>query len=117
MQLLRDAVVLFHIVGFAIIFGAWVAEGVARRFRTTRLMDYGVLVSLVTGLALAAPWPADVVLNYPKIAVKLAILIVLAGVLGVSNTRQRKRNALVPRPTFVAVGVLSFAAAAIAVLW
>lgn len=117
MQLLRDAVVLFHIVGFAVTFGAWCAEAVARRFRTTRLMDYGVLVSLVTGLALAAPWPADVVLNYPKIGVKLAILIVLGGVLGVSSARQRKPNAPVPRPTFVAVGVLSFAAAAIAVLW
>lgn len=56
-------------------------------------------------------------LNYPKIGVKLAILIVLGGVLGVSNARQRKRNASVPRPMFVAVGVLSFAAAAIAVLW
>ncbi|MDY6871742.1 MAG: Fe-S protein [Actinomycetota bacterium] len=117
MQFLRDAVVLFHIVGFAVTFGAWCAEAVARRFRTTRLMDYGVLVSLVTGLALAAPWPADVVLNYPKIGVKLAILIVLGGVLGVSSARQRKPNAPVPRLMFVAVGVLSFAAAAIAVLW
>ncbi|KUI33555.1 Fe-S protein [Mycobacterium sp. IS-1496] len=117
MQLLRDAVVLLHIVGFAVTFGAWAAEAVARRFRTTRLMDYGVLLSLVTGLALAAPWPADVVLNYPKIGVKLAILIVLGGILGMSNARQRKRNLQVPRPLFYAVGVLSFAAAAIAVLW
>lgn len=117
MQLLRDAVVLIHIVGFAITFGAWVAEAVAGRFHTTRLMDYGVLVSLLTGLALAAPWPTDVVLNYPKIGLKLAILIVLGGVLGMSNARQRRSNAPVPRPLFYAVGVLSFAAAAVAVLW
>jgi hypothetical protein len=80
-------------------------------------MDYGVLLSLLTGLALAAPWPADVVLNYPKIGVKLAILIALGGVLGMSNARQRKRNVPTPRPMFVAVGALSFTAAAIAVLW
>ena len=42
------------IVGFAVTFGAWAAEAAAGRFRTTRLMDYGLLVSLLTGLALAA---------------------------------------------------------------
>ena len=76
MELLRHVVVLLHIVGFAVTFGAWAAEGVARPFRTTRLMDYGLLVSLVTGLALA-----------------------------------------VPRALFASIGVLSFAAAGIAVLW
>ena len=79
MELLRHVVVLLHIVGFAVTFGAWVAEASARRFRTTRLMDYGLLLSLVTGLALAAPWPAGIDVNYPKIGVKLAILIVLGG--------------------------------------
>jgi hypothetical protein len=117
MQLLRDAVVLIHIVGFALTFGAWAAEAFARRFRTTRLMDYGVLVSLLTGLALAAPWPAGIDLNYPKIGVKLAILIVLAGLVGMSNARQRKRDVSAPRPVFFAIGALSFSAAAIAVLW
>ncbi|WP_193045553.1 Fe-S protein [Mycolicibacterium baixiangningiae] len=117
MQFLRDAVVLIHIVGFAITFGAWAAEAAAHRFRTTRLMDYGLLVSLVTGIALAAPWPAGIVLNYPKLGVKLAILVVLSAVVGMSNARQRKRNASVPRPLFFAIGALSFSAAAIAVLW
>lgn len=117
MQLLRDAVVLIHIVGFALTFGAWAAEAVARRFRTTRLMDYGVLVSLVTGLALAAPWPAGIDLNYLKIGVKLVILLVLAGLVGMSNARQRKRDEVVARPVFYVIGLLSFGAAAIAVLW
>jgi len=49
---------LLHVVGFAITFGAWVGEAAAKRFRTTRVMDYGILLSLLTGLALAAPWPA-----------------------------------------------------------
>lgn len=117
MQHLRDAVVLIHIVGFALTFGSWAAEAFARRFRTTRLMDYGVLVSLLTGLALAAPWPAGIELNYPKIGVKLVILLVLAGLVGVSNARQRKRDIVVPRPVFYVIGALSFGAAAIAVLW
>lgn len=117
MDLLRNVVVLVHIVGFAITFGAWMVEAVARSFRTTRLMDYGLLVSLLTGLALAAPWPADVVLNYPKIGVKLAILVVLGGLLGMGNARQRKSGQPVPRPVFWTVGALSLGAAGIAVLW
>jgi hypothetical protein len=117
MELLRHVVVLVHIVGFAVTFGAWAAEAVARRFRTTRLMDYGLLISLLTGVALAAPWPAGIVLNYPKIGTKLAILVVIGGLLGMGNARQRRTGQPVARPIFVSVGVLSFAAAGIAVLW
>ncbi|MEE4021865.1 Fe-S protein [Gordonia sp. PKS22-38] len=117
MELLRNVVVLLHIVGFAVTFGAWAAEAAARRFRFTRLMDYGLLLSLLTGLALAAPWPAGIDLNYPKIAVKLVILLVLGGVLGMGSARQRKTGESVPRAMFVAAGVLSLTAAGIAVIW
>jgi hypothetical protein len=117
MELLRNVVVLLHIVGFAVTFGAWVAEAAARRFRTTRLMDYGLLVSLLTGLALSAPWPAGIELNYPKIGIKLVILIVTAGLTGMGNARQKRAGDAVPRPLFWSVGSLVFIAAAIAVLW
>lgn len=117
MEVLRDVVVLVHLVGFAVTFGAWVAEAAAGRFRTTRVMDYGLLVSLLTGLALSAPWPAGIELNYPKIGVKLVILVILGALLGMGNARQRRTGETVPRPLFAAVGALAFAAAAIAVLW
>lgn len=117
MELLRHVVVLLHIAGFAVTFGAWVAEAAAKRFRITRVMDYGLLLSLLTGLALAAPWPAGIVHNYPKIGLKLVILIVIGGLLGMGAARQRRTGEPVPRPIFLAVGVLSFTAAAVAVLW
>jgi hypothetical protein len=117
MEVLRSVVVLLHIVGFAVTFGAWVSQAAGTRFRTTRVMDYGLLVSLLTGLALAAPWPAGIELNYPKIGVKLVILIILGGMLGMGNARQRRSGEAVPRGLFYAVGALSFAAAAIAVVW
>ena len=117
MEVLRSVVVLLHLVGFAVTFGAWVAEAAARRFVTTRLMDYGLLVSLLTGIALAAPWPAGAELNYPKIGVKLAILVVLGGVLGMGNARQRRTGNPVPRPLFMSVGLLALTAAAVAVVW
>ena len=117
MELLRHVVVLLHIVGFAVTFGAWAAEAAARRFRTTRLMDYGLLLSLVTGVALSAPWPAGIELNYPKIGVKLVILIVLGGLLGMGNAKQRRTGEAVSRGVFALIGILSLAAAGIAVLW
>jgi predicted membrane-bound spermidine synthase len=117
MALLRNVVVLLHIVGFAVTFGAWAAEAVARRFRTTRLMDYGLLLSLLTGLALAVPWPAGKELNYSKIGVKLVILVVIGGLLGMGNARQRRTGEAVPRPVFILIGALSLTAAAVAVLW
>jgi hypothetical protein len=117
MEILRSVVVLFHIVGFAVLFGAWATEAVARRFQNTRVMDYGLLLSLLTGLALAAPWPADVELNYPKIGIKLVILIIIGGLLGMGSARQKRTGEPVPRPMFVAVGVLAFTAAALAVVW
>ena len=116
MEVLRGVVVLLHIVGFAVTFGAWVAEAAAKRFRTTRVMDWGLLVSLITGLALAAPWPAGIELNYPKVWIKLVILVILGGLLGMGGSRQRRTGEAVPRALFFAVGVLAFAAAAVAVL-
>ena len=117
MELLRHVVVLLHIVGFAITFGSWTAEAAARRFRFIRVMDYGLLLSLLTGLTLAAPWPADTVLTDPKIGVKLVILIIIGGILGMGSARQKRTGNAVARPLFISVGVLSFAAAAVAVLW
>ncbi|UXA19403.1 Fe-S protein [Mycobacterium sp. SMC-4] len=117
MEILRSVVVLLHIVGFAVLFGPWVAEAAARRFQVTRVMDYGLLLSLVTGLALAAPWPAGVALNYPKIGIKLVIVIVIGGLLGMGSARQKRTGEAVPRPIFVSVGALALLAAALAVVW
>lgn len=80
-------------------------------------MDYGLLLSLVTGLALAAPWPAGIELNYPKIGAKLVILVVLGGLLGMGNAKQRRTGEAVSRVVFALIGILSLAAAGIAVLW
>ncbi|MFL0180756.1 Fe-S protein [Mycobacterium sp. SMC-15] len=117
MEVLRHVIVLLHIVGFALTFGALVAEAVARRFQLTPVMDYGVVLSLLTGLALAAPWPAGVVLNYPKIEIKLVILIALGAVLGIGRARQRKSGGEAPRPLFYVAGALALTAAGLAVIW
>ncbi|BDD83758.1 hypothetical protein TPB0596_35210 [Tsukamurella pulmonis] len=117
MEVLRNVIVLIHIVGFAITFGGWVASAASGRFRFDRVMDYALLVSLVTGLALAAPWPAGIELNYPKIGIKLVILLILGGLLGMGSARQKRTGEPVPRGMFYAAGVLSLTAAGLAVIW
>ncbi|NDK87999.1 Fe-S protein [Gordonia desulfuricans] len=116
MDLLRSVIVLVHILGFGVTFGALVAAAASRRFEFTRIMDYGIVVSLITGLALAAPW-GGFEPNYPKIAVKLVLLVILGGVLGMGSAFQ-KRDGKPVGPVWVTIAaVLSAAATAVAVIW
>ena len=65
MEIVRDIVIVLHLISFALLFGAWLVEAIARRVRITRAMHWGLAAALVTGLALAAPWGlGDGELNY-----------------------------------------------------
>ncbi len=116
MEILRHAVVLVHLVGFAILFGAWVVEAVGRRVRVTPLMNYALVISLVSGLALAAPWGLDHDLNYTKIGVKLVVLLAIGALLGIGSARQKRGADLAPA-VFWLVGILTLLNAALAVIW
>lgn len=115
MEILRHVVVLVHLTGFAILFGAWVVEAVGQR-RVTRLMTWGMLIAAVAGVALAAPWGIDYPLNYTKLGVKLVVLLAIGALLGIGTARQRKTGA-VPPVMFWLVGILTILNAALAVLW
>ncbi|WP_139415637.1 Fe-S protein [Agromyces laixinhei] len=117
METLRDLVVLIHITGFAITFGAWFTALATRRKRVTRIMDVGLWVSLASGLILAAPWPEGIELDYLKLGLKFVILAALGGTLGVGMHKQDKTGVRAPAGIFWAVGGLCFTNAAIAVLW
>ncbi|WP_395243797.1 Fe-S protein [Agromyces sp. MMS24-K17] len=116
METLRHIVVFIHLIGFAVLFGAWVVEAVNRRYQVTRLMNWGLLIAGVAGLALAAPWGIEYDLNYAKIGTKLVILIAIGALLGIGAGRQRKHGK-VPPAIFWSIGVLTALNAAIAVIW
>lgn len=115
MEILRHAVVLVHLTGFAILFGAWVVEAFGRR-RLTPVMSWGMAIAAVAGIALAAPWGISNELNYVKLGVKLVILLGIGALLGIGTSRQRANGSVAPA-VFWSVGILTFANAAIAVLW
>jgi len=116
METLRHLVVLIHLVGFALLFGAWAVEAVNGKRGITRLMNWGLAVAGLAGLILAAPWGIEYELNYVKIGVKLVILVIIGALLGIGAGRQRKSGS-VPPAIFWSIGVLTLGNAAIAVLW
>lgn len=116
MEILRHVVVFIHLIGFALLFGAWAVEAVNRRYGVTRLMNWGLLIAGVAGLALAAPWGISYDLNYAKIGTKLIVLLIIGAFIGIGSARQR-RNEAVPRWMFWAIGILTALNAALAVIW
>jgi hypothetical protein len=115
MEILRHIVVYLHIIGFAVLFGSWLVEAVAKRIRFTRLMSIGMTIAAITGLVLAAPWGIEGSLNYVKLGIKLVVLLVIGALLGIGTAQQRK-GPLNPA-LFWSVGVLALLNAGIAVIW
>jgi len=115
MEILRHAVVLVHLVGFAVLFGGWVVEAFGKR-GVSRIMHWGLAIAGVAGIALAAPWGISYDLDYAKLGTKLVILLVIGALLGIGAGRQRKTGS-VPSAIFWLIGILTLANAAIAVLW
>ena len=118
METLRHIVLFVHLIGFAVLFGAWAAQAFGGKRVFTRLMTIGMTIAAVAGLAPAAPWglPEGVEMNYAKIGTKLVILLVIGALLGIGTARQ-KRDHVVPPAIFWLVGILTAVNAAIAAIW
>ncbi len=118
METLRHIVLFVHLIGFAVLFGAWAAQAFGGKRVFTRLMTIGMTIAAVAGLALAAPWglPEGVEMNYAKIGTKLVILLAIGALLGIGTARQ-KRDQVVPSAVFWLVGILTAVNAAIAAIW
>lgn len=115
METLRLIVVLIHLIGFATLFGAWATQAFGGKRQITKLMNYGLAIAGVAGLALAAPWGVSE-MNYMKIGVKLVVLLIIGALIGIGSARQ-KRGAAVPAVMFWLIGILTVANATIALLW
>ncbi|MBO0980142.1 Fe-S protein [Microbacterium sp. SD291] len=118
METLRHIVLFVHLIGFAVLFGSWAVQAFGGKRQFATIMEYGLLIAGVAGLALAAPWglPDGAEPNYVKIGIKLVVLIAIGGLVGSGLSRQ-KRGAAVPPAVFWLVGVLTLVNAGIAVLW
>ena len=92
METLRHIVLLVHLIGFAVLFGAWAVQAFGGKREITRLMHIGISIAAVAGLALAAPWglPDGAEMNYAKIGTKLVVLLAIGALLGIGTARQKR---------------------------
>lgn len=115
MELVRHLALLLHLVGFAALFGGCFVQVRSSEPEVNAAMLHGSLTQLVTGIALVAimeitPPAGDV--NYVKIGIKLLVTLVIC-VLVILN----RRFSSIPRGLLGLLFGLTFANAALAVLW
>lgn len=116
MDVLINVFVGLHIIGIASLLGGFLTQMKAMGAGTARFspaMLHGALTMLVTGVALVGLNQADdQTVNNLKIGIKLAILVVILGLVYVKRDEEKVEKAL-----FGAVGGLTVANIFIAVLW
>jgi len=116
MDVLIHLFVGLHIIGIASLLGGFLTQMKAMGRGTARFvpaMLHGALTMLVTGVILVGLNQADGhTVNTVKIGVKLALLIVILGLVYVKRDDEK-----VDKPLFGLVGLLTVANIFIAVLW
>ncbi|MEU2561679.1 hypothetical protein ABZ626_20425 [Streptomyces longispororuber] len=116
MDVLIHLFVGLHIIGIAALLGGFLTQMKAMGEGTARFgpaMLHGALTMLITGVVLVGLNQADDnAVNNLKIGIKMALLIVILGLVYVKRDEDRVDKAL-----FGAVGALTVANIFIAVLW
>ncbi|MCW5251567.1 MULTISPECIES: hypothetical protein [unclassified Streptomyces] len=116
MDVLIHVFVGLHIVGIAALLGGFLTQMKAMGQGTARFvpaMLHGALTMLVTGVVLVGLNQAqDYSVDNIKIGVKLAVLVVILGLVYVKRDEER-----VEKPLFGLVGLLTLVNIFIAVLW
>jgi len=116
MEFLRLLLRYLHLVGFALLVGAWLVQYISGTLRVNVVMRTGLGTMIGTGLLLSIPFPRGVDLDYVKLGVKLAIALGIGALLGIAITRERAAKP-VSRPLFLSTGGIALVNAAVAVFW
>lgn len=114
MDLVKNLLVLLHLLGMAAIVGGWLV--VIREPRILPSIVWGARAQILTGLLLVGVVEAGAEpVNNAKIGVKLLVALAVVACAEIANARQKRGEG---NPTLVnAAGALAVLNAAIAALW
>ncbi|MFJ8694594.1 hypothetical protein [Streptomyces roseolilacinus] len=116
MNVLINVFVALHVIGIAALLGGFLTQAKAMGAGTARMvpaMLHGALTMLVTGMVLVGLNQAEgATVDHVKIGVKLALLVVVLGLVYVKRDDERAGKG-----PFAAVGALTAANVFIATLW
>lgn len=113
MDLLRQSLLFIHLLGFAALVGGALAQLRDDYKIVNTAMLYGALIQVVSGLLLVGVIEgADDPIDNTKVAVKLAVALVVAVLCWLN-----RRKDSVPTGLFGAIMLLAVGNAAVAVFW
>src|SRR3954452_14001183 len=123
MDFLRHLLLVLHILGLAVVIGPFLFQVSRKAGFETRLMLTGLIVQLVTGLALIGVRQADdLEVDNAKMSVKLVVALLALGTVLVAARRQRDADegsapANAALPWFHTTGALAIVNVVVAVMW
>ena len=116
MGTLINVFVGLHVLGIAALLGGFLFQMKAMGAGEARIvpgMLHGALTMLITGVAMVGVMQADGMSpNNTKLAVKLALLVVILGIVYVKRDEEK-----LPAPLFGTIGALTTVNVFLAVLW
>ncbi len=113
MDFLRDVLLFLHLIGFASLFGGAFVQLRDEVKVVNSAMLHGALIQVVTGLLLVGVIESqDDPIDHTKIAVKLAVALVIAVLCWVN-----RRKESVPAGLFYGIAFLTLVDAGVAVFW
>lgn len=112
MDALRLILRYAHLIGFALLLGGAITQYLTGKLRINSAILWGSIIQVVTGIALAAPFPRDAQLDPAKLAVKAVIAVLIFVMVFVV----RKKEA-VAKGHFIGIVAMTLINAAVAVFW
>lgn len=112
MEPLRLVLLFVHLIGFALLLGGAITQYLTGHLKINNAMLWGAAIQVLTGVGLSAPLREGDEPSPAKLATKLVLGLMIFAMVFFS----RKRD-VVNKGHFLAIGGLTLANAAVAVLW
>jgi hypothetical protein len=112
MDVLHLVMRYLHLLGFAAVFGGWLAAYLSKRYNINAAMLLGIATQLATGIVLYGLAGADA--NHAKLGVKFLLALLLAIMIVIPWWKKRET---VNKGHFIAIGAMALVTVGVATFW